>query len=279
MSLDLCKIINFPKIADARGNLTFVEGGRHVPFEMRRVFYLYDVPVEPDALHFLDPSRIEEAITPRTRAILPVHLYGLSVDLDPILAIARARGHRVLEDGAQCHGARYRGRRIGAHGDAVAWSFYPGKNLGALGDVGVVTTDDPTIADRIRVLRNYGSRVKCVNEVQGFNSRLDPLQAAALRVKPRHLDEWNARRALLDERGHRELPGVSFLLCEVSAHRGHAPHLLVTLGTSQDERRKRLAATGIATLHPRPVAATPAARRTGRLHPGGFSSRRRKIPG
>ena len=106
----------------------------------------------------------------------------------------------MLEDGAQAHGARYKGQRLGAHGDAVAWSFYPGKNLGAMGDGGAVTTNDPQLADRLRVLRNYGSRVKYVNEVQGYNSRLDPLQAAILRVKLAHLDEWNERRRAIAAR-------------------------------------------------------------------------------
>jgi dTDP-4-amino-4,6-dideoxygalactose transaminase len=153
------------------------------------------VPVEPDALTYnIDPALIEAAITPATRVILPVHLYGQPADMDAILAIARKHGLRVLEDGAQAHGARYKGHRIGAHGDAVAWSFYPGKNLGAMGDGGAVTTNDAKLAERIRVLRNYGSRVKYVNEVQGYNSRLDPLQAAVLRVKLAHLDEWNTRR-------------------------------------------------------------------------------------
>ena len=153
------------------------------------------VPVEPiEATYNIDPDLIESAITTRTKVILVVHLYGQPADLDPIIAIARKYQLRVLEDAAQAHGARYKGRRIGSHGDAVAWSFYPGKNLGALGDGGAVTTNDPAIADAIRVLRNYGSRVKYVNEVQGFNSRLDPIQAAILRVKLKVLDEWNERR-------------------------------------------------------------------------------------
>ena len=140
------------------------------------------VPVEPDERTYnIDPARIEAAITPRTRALLPVHLYGQPADLDPILDIARRHGLKVIEDAAQAHGARYKGKRIGGHGDAVAWSFYPGKNLGALGDGGAVTTNDRELAERLRVLRNYGSRIKYVNEVQGFNSRLDPLQAAFLR--------------------------------------------------------------------------------------------------
>ena len=136
------------------------------------------VPVEPDPItHNIDPAQIEAAITARTKVILPVHLYGLPADLNPVLAIARRHGLRVLEDAAQAHGAVYKGQRIGGHGDAVAWSFYPTKNLGALGDGGAVTTNDPEIADRLRLLRNYGARSKYVNEVRGFNSRLDPIQA------------------------------------------------------------------------------------------------------
>ena len=168
------------------------------------------VPVEPDERTCnIDPNRIEAAITAKTKVILPVHLYGQPADLDPILAIARQHGLRVLEDAAQAHGARYRGRRIGAHSDAVAWSFYPGKNLGALGDGGAVTTNDPDIADRVRVLRNYGSRRKYVNEVQGYNSRLDPIQAAVLRVKLKVLDEWNGRRKAIADVYRQSLPHVA----------------------------------------------------------------------
>lgn len=156
------------------------------------------VPVEPiENTYNIDPARIEAAITSRTKVILPVHLYGQPADLDPILDISRRNGLRVLEDAAQAHGARYKGRRIGTHGDAVAWSFYPGKNLGAMGDGGAVTTNDPHIADSIRVLRNYGSRVKYFNEVKGYNSRLDPIQAAVLRVKLQVLDDWNDRRKMI----------------------------------------------------------------------------------
>jgi dTDP-4-amino-4,6-dideoxygalactose transaminase len=170
------------------------------------------IPVEPvESTYNLDPDRIEAAITPRTRAILPVHLYGQPADLDPILALARKHGLRVLEDAAQAHGARYKGKRIGGHGDVVAWSFYPSKNLGALGDAGAVTTNDPEVADRVRVLRNYGSRVKYVNEVKGCNSRLDPVQATVLRVKLRHLDEWNARRTAIAARYTAELAGTGLV--------------------------------------------------------------------
>lgn len=156
------------------------------------------IPVEPDLHTYnIDPAQIEKAITSATRVIMPVHLYGQPADLDPILIIARSHGLRVVEDAAQAHGARYKRRRIGAHGDVVAWSFYPGKNLGAMGDGGAITTNDAEIANRIRILRNYGSRVKYENESQGFNSRLDSLQAAVLRIKLRVLDEWNARRKVI----------------------------------------------------------------------------------
>ncbi len=153
------------------------------------------VPVEPDERTCnLDAARIEAAITERTRAILPVHLYGQSADMDPISEIARRHGLRVIEDAAQAHGARYRGRRTGTLGDAAGFSFYPGKNLGALGDGGAVVTNDDDLAKRVRLLRNYGSSVKYHNETKGYNSRLDELQAALLRVKLKRLDAWNERR-------------------------------------------------------------------------------------
>ena len=142
------------------------------------------VLVEPDpATHNLDPAKVEGAITARTRALLPTHLYGQPADLDPLLEIARRHGLRVVEDAAQAHGARYKGQRIGAHSDAVCWSFYPSKNLGAMGDAGAVTTNDAALAARVRELGNYGSKVRYVNEVRGVNSRLDPLQAAILAEK------------------------------------------------------------------------------------------------
>ena len=156
------------------------------------------VPVEPDPVtRNIEPALIEAAITPRTKAIMPVHLYGLPADLDPILATAASHGLKVIEDAAQAHGARYRGKRIGAHGDVVCWSFYPGKNLGAMGDGGAVTTDDETLAKRIREIGNYGSSAKYVHARQGVNSRLDTLQAAVLSVKLRHLDDWNDRRCAI----------------------------------------------------------------------------------
>ena len=212
------------------------------------------VPVEPDARTYnLDPALIEAAITPRTKVILPVHLYGQPADMDPILAMARKHGLRVLEDGAQAHGARYKGRRIGAHGDAVAWSFYPGKNLGALGDGGAVTTNDPVLADRIRVLRNYGSRVKYVNEVQGYNSRLDPLQAAMLRVKLAHLDAWNARRAQIAQTYLDGLCDTDLVLPHVPDWAAPVWHLFVVRHPQRDALQQGLAEAGVGTLIHYPI--------------------------
>lgn len=212
------------------------------------------VPVEPVESTFnIDPSLIEAAITPRTKVILPVHLYGQPADLDPILVIARKHGLRVLEDAAQAHGARYKGQRIGAHGDVVAWSFYPGKNLGALGDGGAVTTNDPYIADRIRVLRNYGSRVKYVNEVRGVNSRLDPIQAAVLRVKVRYLDAWNDRRNHIAHAYLQGLNSTVFGLPHVPEWAHPAWHLFVIRYRERDALQKRLAEAGIATMVHYPI--------------------------
>lgn len=212
------------------------------------------VPVEPvEATYNLDPAQIEAAITPRTKVIIPVHLYGQPADMDPILTIARKHGLRVLEDGAQAQGARYKGKRIGAHGDVVAWSFYPGKNLGAVGDGGAITTDDPEIADRIRVLRNYGSRVKYVNEVQGFNSRLDPIQAAVLRVKLRHLDAWNARRK---ERAAQYLEGLAaagLVLPIVPAWAEPNWHLFVVRSKRRQHLQQCLSDDGIGSLIHYPI--------------------------
>ena len=212
------------------------------------------VPVEPvESTYTLNPGRIEEAITPRTKAILPVHLYGQPADLDPILALARKHGLRVLEDAAQAHGARYKGKRIGGHGDAVAWSFYPGKNLGALGDAGAVTTNDQELADRVRVLRNYGSRVKYVNEVKGYNSRMDPVQAVVLRVKLRHLDEWNARRRAIAARYTAELAGTGLVLPEVPVWAEPVWHLYVVQHADRDGLQKALQEAGIGTLIHYPI--------------------------
>jgi dTDP-4-amino-4,6-dideoxygalactose transaminase len=212
------------------------------------------VPVEPDpATYNIDPERIAEAITPATKAILPVHLYGQPADLDPILALARSYGLLVVEDAAQAHGARYKGRRIGAHGDAVCWSFYPGKNLGALGDAGAVTTDHAEVADRIRVLRNYGSRMKYVNEVQGVNSRLDPIQAAVLRAKLPFLDSWTERRRTVAAAYGVGLREVGLVLPAVPSWAEPAWHLYVVRSPERDALHQRLTAVGVGTMIHYPI--------------------------
>lgn len=213
------------------------------------------VPVEPLEHSFnIDPGRIEAAITPRTRAIIPVHLYGQPADLDPILEIAKRRGLRVIEDAAQAHGARYRGRRIGAHGDAVCWSFYPGKNLGALGDGGAVTTDDPAIAARLRTLRNYGSKLKYHHEEIGFNSRLDEIQAAVLRVKLPALAAGNEHRAAIARAYGEGLRGAGLGLPTVPSYCDPVWHLYVVRHRERDALQKRLAEAGVATVIHYPVS-------------------------
>lgn len=212
------------------------------------------VPVEPDDRTYnLDPRKIEEAITSRTRAILPVHLYGRPADMGPIMEIARRNQLLVLEDAAQAHGATYQGRKIGTHGDAAAWSFYPGKNLGALGDAGAVTTNNDELAERIRVLRNYGSRAKYVNDVQGFNSRLDPLQAAVLRVKLKSLDEWNARRTAISELYLREMKDAGVMLPLADNGLKSSWHLFVVRVQHRDKLQSFLTERGIGTLIHYPI--------------------------
>jgi dTDP-4-amino-4,6-dideoxygalactose transaminase len=212
------------------------------------------VPVEPDPRTFnIDPAQVERHITARTRAIMPVHLYGMPADLGPLLAIARKHGLKVVEDGAQAHGSRYGGRRVGAHGDAVAWSFYPGKNLGALGDGGAVTTDDPQLAERVRVLRNYGSKVKYHNEVIGTNSRLDELQAALLRVKLRKLDADNARRGEIAAHYLRGLAGSALELPFVPEGVDPVWHLFVVRHPARDRIAKLLAESGVGTVIHYPI--------------------------
>jgi dTDP-4-amino-4,6-dideoxygalactose transaminase len=212
------------------------------------------VPVEPDEQTYnINPRLIESAITARTKVILPVHLYGQPADLDPIIEIARRYGLLVLEDGAQSHGARYKGRRIGGYGDAVAWSFYPGKNLGALGDGGAVTTNNPEIADKIRLFRNYGSRVKYINEVKGFNSRLDPIQAAVLRVKLRYLDDWNCRRQNIAQQYLDKISGRGIILPLVPKWVDPVWHLFVIRHPQREVFAKRLNDAGVGTLIHYPV--------------------------
>ena len=213
------------------------------------------VPVEPDLRTYnLDSSWVEAAITPNTKAILPVHLYGQPADMDPILEIARRHNLKVIEDAAQAHGAKYKGRLAGALCHAAGWSFYPGKNLGALGDAGAITTDDAELADRVRVLRNYGSRIKYHNEVKGYNSRLDTLQAAFLHVKLSHLDEWNQRRKTIASMYLSELADTPGLTLPVVPE-GIEPswHLFVVRHAKRDGLQKYLTQCGIGTLIHYPI--------------------------
>ena len=213
------------------------------------------VPVEPSIDNFnLDPIKIEKAITPRTRAIMPVHLYGQPADMDPIMEIAARHNLKVIEDNAQAQGALYKGRRTGSLGHAAGHSFYPGKNLGAFGEGGAVTTNDPELADKLRLLRNYGSRKKYYNEVQGFNDRIDELQAAFLRVKLRKLDEWNTRRRAVAQRYLEGLAGIPGLgLPVVPAWADPVWHLLVVRTPQRDMLQQKLADVGIGTLIHYPV--------------------------
>lgn len=212
------------------------------------------IPVEPvEATYNIDPSRLADAITPRTRAILPVHLYGQPADLDPIEAFAEQHGLHVLEDGAQAHGAGYRGRRLGQGKSLVAWSFYPGKNLGALGDGGGITTGDADLAARLAVLRNYGSQVKYHNEVIGYNSRLDEIQSALLKVKLLHLDAENARRKAIAARYLDELAGSGVVLPVVPEWADPVWHLFVVRHDDRDGLADRLRAAGVATMVHYPI--------------------------
>jgi len=212
------------------------------------------VPVEPDERTYnIDPSRIEAAITPRTKAIIAVHLYGQPADMDAINAIAKKYNLKVIEDAAQAHGARYKGKRVGTLGDAAGFSFYPGKNLGAIGDGGAVTTNDAELAEKVRVLCNYGSRVKYHNEVKGFNSRLDELQAAFLREKLKKLDGWNARRKAIAADYLHQLDGNKIGLPFVPVWADPVWHLFVVRSQQRDVLQAHLTAQGIGTMIHYPI--------------------------
>lgn len=220
------------------------------------------VPCEPDIRTFnLDPNRLAEALTPRTKVILPIHLYGQPADIAPINAFARKHGLFVLEDAAQSHGARYAGAQAGALGNAAGVSFYPSKNLGALADGGAVTTNDDGLAEKLRYLRNYGSKRRYENEYVGLNSRLSELQAAFLRAKLPYLSEWNRRRANLAAHYGRRLAGIDALTrpC-VPAWAEPVWHLYVVRTSRRDALQAHLHAAGIGTQihYPTPPHLAPA---------------------
>jgi dTDP-4-amino-4,6-dideoxygalactose transaminase len=212
------------------------------------------VMVEPDpATYNLDASRVESAINSQTRALLPTHLYGQPADLDPLLEIARVHGLRLIEDAAQAHGATYKNRRVGSHGDIVAWSFYPTKNLGAMGDGGAITTDNPELARNVRLMGNYGFSQRYVAETKGVNSRLDPLQAAILRVKLQRLDEWNARRRSIAASYREHISGATLRLPYVPAWADPVWHLYVIQSVNRDRLAADLAEAGIQTMVHYPI--------------------------
>lgn len=214
------------------------------------------VPVEPvEATFNLDPARVKAALTPRTRAIVAVHLYGQPADMDPLRALAAEHNLKLVEDAAQAHGARYKGRRTGSLGDAGAFSFYPGKNLGALGDGGGIVTNDAALDASVRTYRNYGSQKKYHNLVQGFNSRLDELQAAFLSVKLATLDADNAQRRAIAARYTELLAGIDGLgLPHVPDWAEPAWHLYVVRHARRDALAAKLADAGIGTIVHYPVA-------------------------
>jgi dTDP-4-amino-4,6-dideoxygalactose transaminase len=212
------------------------------------------VAVEPDRhTHNIDPSAIEDAVTPRTKCIIPVHLYGQPADMDAINAIAARHKLVVIEDGAQAQGALYKGRKAGSLGHAAATSFYPGKNLGALGDGGAVLTSDAKIAERVRVLRNYGSKQKYVHLEKGENSRLDELQAAVLRVKLRHLDVWNAQRQALAAQYTQLLTSTSLKTPHVPQWARPVWHLYVIESDQRDALQAHLSSQNIQTVIHYPI--------------------------
>lgn len=200
--------------------------------------------VKPDTC-LIDLDQAATAITSNTRAIIPVHLYGQPCDMAEIAKFAKSHGLCIVEDAAQAHGAKDGGQRIGAHGDAVCWSFYPGKNLGALGDGGAVTTDCKNVAERLQRLRNYGSDEKYVHRVKGVNSRLDPMQAAVLRVKLGMLDEWNARRRRLAARYTKALADTGLILPTTRPGAEHVWHLYTVRTDRRDELMASLREQGV----------------------------------
>ncbi len=222
------------------------------------------VDIDPDS-YTLDPEALRTYLKDqpspfRARAVVVVHLYGQPADLDAIASVCNEYGLRLIEDAAQAHGAEYAGRRIGTGSDASCWSFYPTKNLGAYGDAGMVVTNDAQVAECVRMLRNYGEEAKYVNRIQGVNSRLDEIQAAVLRVKLRHLDEWVSARRRLAERYDERLGGTWLALPREARPGRHAYHLYVVRSRRRDALLRHLSQRGVgASIHyPTPVHLQPA---------------------
>tara|TARA_B100001996_G_C18648721_1_gene588522 strand:- start:409 stop:1524 length:1116 start_codon:yes stop_codon:yes gene_type:complete len=227
------------------------------------------VPVDIDINSYnLDVEMLHQAITPKTKAIIPVHLYGQSCDLDPIISIAKEKNIYVIEDAAQAHGAKYKNKLIGSHSDLVAWSFYPGKNLGAMGDAGAITTNNDNLAEKIRYLQNYGSKERYINKYVGLNSRLDPLQASILKVKLSYLDSWNTKRQQLALRYLNNLNGLNKItLPKVMEGNEHVWHLFCVRTDNRDMLKSFLESYGINTLIHYPV---PPHLQEAYIHDGAF---------
>lgn len=210
--------------------------------------------VEPNIETYnIDWTKIEEKVTPKTKAIIAVHLYGYPADMDEIMDIAGRYGLKVIEDSAQAHGARYKGKRTGSLGHAAGFSFYPGKNLGALGDAGAVVTNDKALADKVRALGNYGSLEKYHHIYQGSNTRLDEIQAGVLRIKLKRLDAWNNFRRDLASKYNNGIQNDHIVLPEESMTRDHVYHLYVLRTNRRDDLESYLSSKGIATTIHYPI--------------------------
>lgn len=222
------------------------------------------VDVDPTT-YTLDPALLDAALTPQTRAIIPVHLYGQAVDLQPILTFAHNHNLALIEDCAQAHGAAYQGQKVGIWGDAAAFSFYPTKNLGGIGDGGAVVTNRSDVAERLRLLRQYGWRERYISDIAGYNSRLDELQAAVLRVRLHRLDADNQARQAAAAQYQIQLAGLPLILPQIGAAESHVYHLFVIQVNERDALREYLQAKGIGTAihYPVPVHRQPAYQRLG----------------
>ena len=235
--------------------LTFIATAASVSFTGAEPVFVDVNPVT----YCIDSQLVEAAITPRTRAIIPVHLYGFPANMDRLVRIARRNNLKVIEDAAQAHGARYKGRRTGSLGHAAAFSFYPSKNLGAFGDGGIVVTDDARIAERVRTMRNCGQKHRNRHEMAPFNHRLDSIQAAVLRVKLRYLDQWNEERRSVAEQYNDLLEGSDLVPPLSTIDREHVYHLYVVRSLGRDKLQARLDRSGIGTAihYPTPVHLQP----------------------
>jgi len=228
------------------------------------------VDIEPDTFN-IDLTQMQARLTPRTRAVIPVHLYGQPAEMDSLLALARDRGLTVIEDNAQAIGAEYHGKKTGALGDLGCLSFYPTKNLGAYGDAGMLVTDNDKLAETARMLHTHGWKKKYFPEMLGYNSRLDEIQAAVLRVKLRHLDEWNARRRALAQEYTRLLTGSGVVPPFERSGSTHVYHLYIIRTSGREALRERLKAAGMASdvYYPQPMHLSAPCRALG-CQPGDF---------